>query len=35
MSEHGTVAPDNPIWVEFARSMAAMMAMPAQWIAGL
>ncbi len=35
MSEEGTVAPDNPIWVEFARSMAPMMAMPGQWIAGL
>jgi len=35
VSEHGTVSPDNPIWVEFARSMAAMMAMPAQWIAKL
>jgi tRNA A58 N-methylase Trm61 len=34
-SAEGTVAPENPIWVEFARSMAPMMAMPAQLIAGL
>ena len=25
----GTVAPDNPIWVKFARGMAPMMALPA------
>lgn len=30
----GTVSPDNPIWIDFARSMAPMMAMPAQFIAG-
>ena len=29
----GTVAPENPIWVKFARAMAPMMAMPAQLIA--
>jgi ubiquinone/menaquinone biosynthesis C-methylase UbiE len=29
----GTVEPDNPIWVTFARSMAPMMAMPAELIA--
>jgi len=34
-SEHGTLAPDDPIWVEFARSMAPMMAMPAELIAKL
>jgi len=28
----GTVKPDNPIWVKFARAMAPMMAMPAQLI---
>lgn len=28
-----TVAPENPIWVEFARSMAPMMALPAELIA--
>jgi ubiquinone/menaquinone biosynthesis C-methylase UbiE len=31
----GTVAPENPIWVQFARSMAAMMALPAQLLAKL
>jgi 2-polyprenyl-3-methyl-5-hydroxy-6-metoxy-1,4-benzoquinol methylase len=31
----GTVAPDNPIWVKFARGMAPMMAMPAQLMAKL
>jgi len=38
--KHGTIAdsegstkPENPIWVEFARSMAPMMAMPAEMIA--
>jgi 2-polyprenyl-3-methyl-5-hydroxy-6-metoxy-1,4-benzoquinol methylase len=29
----GTVAPDNPIWVSFARSMAPMMGMPSELIA--
>lgn len=29
----GTMDPDDPIWVTFARSMAPMMAMPAQMIA--
>ena len=29
----GTVAPDNPIWVKFARGMAPMMALPAQLLA--
>ncbi len=33
--EEGTVAPENPIWVKFARAMGAMMAMPAQLIAHL
>jgi len=28
----GTIGPDNPIWVKFARAMAPMMAMPAQLI---
>jgi ubiquinone/menaquinone biosynthesis C-methylase UbiE len=27
--------PDSPYWVEFARSMAALMFMPAQWLAEL
>jgi 2-polyprenyl-3-methyl-5-hydroxy-6-metoxy-1,4-benzoquinol methylase len=31
----GTVAPDNPIWVKFARGMAPMMALPAQLLAKL
>jgi len=29
----GSTKPENPIWVEFARSMAPMMAMPAEMIA--
>jgi len=33
MSEEGTVVAENPLWVEFARSMAPMMKMPAQAIA--
>jgi ubiquinone/menaquinone biosynthesis C-methylase UbiE len=33
MSEEGTVVAENPLWVEFARSMAPMMRMPAQAIA--
>lgn len=32
-SEHGTLEVENPAWVEFARSMAPMMAMPAELIA--
>jgi 2-polyprenyl-3-methyl-5-hydroxy-6-metoxy-1,4-benzoquinol methylase len=32
-SDHGVLAPDNAIWVEFARSMAPMMQMPAESIA--
>ena len=35
LSENGTVEPNNPIWVEFARSMAPMMKMPAELIANL
>jgi ubiquinone/menaquinone biosynthesis C-methylase UbiE len=35
ISEEGTIAPDNPIWVKFARGMAPMMAMPAQALAKL
>jgi len=34
-AEGGTVAPDNPIWVKFARGMAPMMALPAQLLAKL
>jgi ubiquinone/menaquinone biosynthesis C-methylase UbiE len=32
-TDDGTVRPDNPIWVSFARSMAPMMTMPADLIA--
>ncbi|HEY0430652.1 MAG TPA: class I SAM-dependent methyltransferase [Pyrinomonadaceae bacterium] len=35
MPDGGTVAPDNPIWVKFARAMAPMMALPAQLTAKL
>ena len=31
----GTVAPENPVWVQFARAMMPLMAMPAQQIATL
>ena len=34
-SEAGTMAPDHPVWVEFARAMAPMMAMPADLIGRL
>ena len=33
ISEGGTVAPDHPVWVKFARAMAPMMALPAQMLA--
>lgn len=33
IAEGGTVAPENPVWVKFARAMAPMMAMPAQLMA--
>ena len=32
-SEEGTVSRDNPIWVDFARDMAPLMAMPAKLLA--
>jgi SAM-dependent methyltransferase len=35
VSRDGTMAPDHPVWVEFARSMAPMMAMPAGLIADI
>jgi ubiquinone/menaquinone biosynthesis C-methylase UbiE len=35
MADDGTIGPDNPIWVKFARGMAPMMAMPAQLMAKL
>jgi len=34
-SEEGTVAHEHPIWVEFARAMGSMMAMPAELLAQL
>src|SRR5882724_9071141 len=33
--EEGTTSPENPVWVEFARSMAALMALPAELLAKL
>jgi ubiquinone/menaquinone biosynthesis C-methylase UbiE len=35
MPEGGTVAPENPVWVKFARAMAPMTVMPAQLMAKL
>jgi precorrin-6B methylase 2 len=35
LSGEGTVSPENPIWVKFARAMAPMMELPAQLIADL
>lgn len=35
MSEKGTIAPEHPVWVHFARAMASTMALPAQLIARL
>jgi ubiquinone/menaquinone biosynthesis C-methylase UbiE len=35
VSEEGTVSHDNPIWVDFARSMASLMQLPARLLAGL
>jgi ubiquinone/menaquinone biosynthesis C-methylase UbiE len=35
LSEGGTVSPENPIWVKFARAMAPMIALPAQLMAKL
>lgn len=33
LPEEGTIAPEHPVWVEFARAMAPMMTMPAQLMA--
>ena len=33
LEQHGTMAPEHPMWVDFARSMAPMMMMPSQLIA--
>lgn len=35
VSEEGTIAPDHPIWVDFARAMAPLMVLPAELIAPL
>jgi SAM-dependent methyltransferase len=35
VDDQGTVAPEHPVWVDFARDMAPMMAMPAELLAGL
>lgn len=35
LEDEGTVTPENPVWVKFARAMVPMMAMPAQLIAKL
>jgi hypothetical protein len=33
LPDQGSVSPDHPMWVDFARAMAPLMAMPAQLIA--
>ena len=35
MNEEGTITPDHPVWVSFARAMAPMMALPAHLMAEL
>ena len=35
VSEEATIAPENPVWVKFARAMAPMMALPSQLLAQL
>lgn len=35
MEDDGSIGPENPVWVKFARGMGAMMALPAQLIAKL
>ncbi len=35
LSESGTIAPEHPVWVDFARSMAPLVAMPAPTLARL
>lgn len=35
MGEEGTLAPEHPLWIDFARSMAPLQAMPAESIARL
>lgn len=34
-SDHGALAPEHPMWVEFARSMASLMQIPAELIANM
>lgn len=35
LDDEGTIGPENPVWVNFARAMASLMALPAQLIAKL
>lgn len=35
MKDDGTIGPENPVWVKFARAMAPMMTMPSQLMAKL
>lgn len=35
MENDGTIGPENPVWVKFARAMGALMALPAQLMAKL
>lgn len=35
LDDDGTIGPENPVWVNFARAMAPLMALPAQLIANL
>lgn len=35
IGEEGTVSPENPVWVDFAKSMASLMALPAELLAKL
>ena len=35
LDDEGTVSADNPVWINFARAMAALMALPAQLMANL
>jgi len=35
LADEGTVSPENPVWIKFARAMAPMMALPSQLLAPL
>src|SRR5262249_1106534 len=35
VSAQGTMTPEDPVWVDFARAMAPVLAMPAEAIAGI